>query len=247
MKKLIAVIGIFSLGVALGRMFDAQQRAEAGGNSLPPCQDINGDSQSDITDAIFFLQWRFLGGPEPACPPSNVQPGGLPDTGQTKCYDQAGAGIPCDSTTCSGQDGRYATGCPSEGRFVDNGDGTVTYTCTGLMWEKETADVNVDGQSTDQDYLRWCDALAYCENMSFAGHDDWRLPNVRELQSIVDYGRFNPSIDPVFGAFSAAYWSSTSAASDPAGAWGIYFDGGVVDNSLGKDSSYYVRAVRGGE
>jgi len=79
--------------------------------------------------------------------------------------------------------------------------------------------VNGDGQSTVQDYTPWCDALAYCENLDFAGHDDWRLPNVRELQSIVDYGRFNPSIDPVFGACSAWGWSSTSYANNPLYAW----------------------------
>ena len=50
-----------------------------------------------------------------------------------------------DSATCPGQDGFYQTGCAPDHRFVDNGDGTVTDNCTGLMWQKDTADVNVDG------------------------------------------------------------------------------------------------------
>jgi hypothetical protein len=178
----------------------------------------------------------------------------LPSTGQTKCYDSAplsGDEIDCASTDFPGQDGSYQSGCPNEGRFVDNGDGTVTDTCTGLMWQKDTADVNGDGQVLDDgsDHANWCDALAYCENLSFAGHVDWRLPNVRELQSIVDYGRFNPSIGPVFGAFSFSYWSSTSFASFPRAAWLVSFDGGFVnDDEAGqggnKSSPGFVRAVR---
>ena len=147
--------------------------------------------------------------------------------------------------TCSGQDGFYTTECPSGGRFVDNGDGTVTDNCTGLMWQKGTADVNGDGQSTVRDNVPWCDALAYCENLSFADHDDWRLPNVRELQSIVDYGRVQPSIDPVFGALPSFYWSSTSYADYPALAWLVVFGYGhvAVDSKV---YVYPVRAVRTG-
>lgn len=170
---------------------------------------------------------------------------GLPDTGQTKCYDQAGMEIPCDNATCPGQDGRYQTGCLSESRFVDNGDGTVTDTCTGLIWQKDMADVNGDERHDDQDYLLWCGALAYCENLSFAGHDDWRLPNVRELQSIVDYERFNPSIDPVFGALSLACWSSTTIAVFPDGAWIVSFSRGYVGGGVKDSNVFNVRAVRG--
>jgi len=174
------------------------------------------------------------------CPPPAVK--GLPDTGQTKCYDAAGAETPCDSATCPGQDAVYATGCPSEGHFVDHGDGTVSDTCTRLMWQKDTADTNGDGQANS---IRWCDALAYCENLTFAGHDDWRLPNARELQSIVDYGRNDPSIDPIFGAFSTQYWSSTSDDGSPSLAWYVGFGVGSAGLRLeGKTAGYYVRAVR---
>ena len=247
MKNVLSFCLVLGVGVALGRMFDrALPQVEAGGNPLPACQDINGDGGSNISDAVFFLNWLFRGGPEPSCPAGNGQPAGVPDTGQTKCYDQSGAEIPCNSATCPGQDGRYATGCPSEGRFVDNGDGTVTDNCTGLMWQKDTADTNGDGQSTDQDFLGWCEALAYCENLSFAGHDDWRLPNVRELQSIVDYGRFDPAVEPVFSVLpeNAAYWSSTSSASDPGSAWSINFRVGVAAFYGIRGNNDVVRAVR---
>ena len=118
-------------------------------------------------------------------------------------------------------------------RFVDNGDGTVTDSCTGLMWQKNTA----PGSHT------WTQALQYCESLTLAGRTDWRLPNVRELQSILDYGRINPSIDPVFGAESGWYWSSTTIVANPLSAWIVSFA-----NSLavfeGKDRASGVRAVR---
>jgi hypothetical protein len=144
---------------------------------------------------------------------------------------------------CRGQDGFYQTGCPLEGRFVNNGDGTVTDTCTGLMWQLDTADVNGDGKFLHVgDELPWCEALAYCENLDFAGYDDWRLPNIRELQSIVDYGRHWPAIDPVFRAESRWYWSSTSYAGRTRAAWCVHFeDGTVFVHSAERE---HLRAVR---
>jgi hypothetical protein len=226
------------VGVVIARLFDEPSpRAEAGGNPLPPCQDINGDGSSDLTDAIYVLNWLFQGGQAPGCPATNGEPAGLPDTGQTTCHDEAGDLIDCASATCAGQDGLHATGCSSEGRFKDNGDGTVTDHCTGLMWQKDTGN---DGNT-----LNWCGALAYCENLSTAGHDDWRLPDVRELQSIVDYGRLGPAIDPVFGVNSSSYWSSTSSAGASDAAWDVTFEDGNLGDS-GKDDERYVRAVRSG-
>jgi hypothetical protein len=111
------------------------------------------------------------------------------------------------------------------------------------MWQKDTADVNLTADLTDEDFVSWCDALRYCNIVEFAGHDDWRLPNVRELQSIVDYGRPDPAIDPVFGALPRQYWSSTSVADNPGFVWIVVFSGGsVVDTGKGNRSS--VRAVR---
>ena len=249
MKRSLALLLAVGVGVLMARMFDERSPlVEAGGNSLPPCQDINGDGSSDVTDAIYFLNWRFLGGPAPTCPAANAEPAGLPDTGQTTCLDGTGKRIDCGSATCAGQDGSHATGCSSEGRFTDNVDGTVTDHCTGLMWQQYTADVNGDGQVLEDDgsdALPWCAALDYCENLTFADHDDWRLPNVRELQSIVDYGRTFPAIDPVFGAHSSLYWSSTSSALVGDDAWDVTFlDGNSGDS--GKDDQSYVRAVRPG-
>jgi hypothetical protein len=165
-----------------------------------------------------------------------------------KCYNASGEELDCNSITpcLGGQDGVYSTGCLSAGRFVDNGDGTVTDNCTGLMWQKDTADTSGDGQLNDLDHRGWCDAIAYCDNLSFAGHDDWRLPNVRELQSIVDYGlAFPDETHPVFTAVVAYYWSSTSVAGFPSDAWTVGFSIGLICHE-DKLCDQFIRAVRGG-
>ena len=102
--------------------------------------------------------------------------------------------------------------------FVDNGDGTISDEATGLMW----------AQADSGEAMNWEQALAYAQEMNDQGHlgyDDWRVPNVKELQSIVDYTRSpytsdSAAIDPLFGATSITneagvsdygfYWSSTT-------------------------------------
>ncbi|MEQ9300858.1 MAG: DUF1566 domain-containing protein [Cyclobacteriaceae bacterium] len=104
--------------------------------------------------------------------------------------------------------------------FVDNGDGTVTDNASGLMWTQDDSGEGLD----------WEQALAYAESSTFAGNSDWRLPNVKELQGIVDYGYspsatdaslVGPAIDPMFSCTPiineagnddyAYYWTGTSA------------------------------------
>ena len=122
--------------------------------------------------------------------------------------------------------------------LVDNGDGTVSDTETGLMWQKETA----PGSYT------WQGGLSYCEHLILAGHSDWRLPNRNELQTLVDYSRYGPAIDPLLKAntVSSYYWSSTPYAYYTGMVWRVDFYGGGVYNN-DKSNSYYVRAVRAGQ
>ena len=132
----------------------------------------------------------------------------------------------------------------------------MTVLRTGLTWEQKT-DVNVN------DNYSWLGAFAYVAELNamngglgFAGHNDWRVPNVRELLSIVDYGVFYPSIHPIFGPTAGRlmyvmFWSSTSWAGQPdAAAWGVNFRDSVDDLPgmlpFGKTSALRVRAVRGG-
>jgi len=113
--------------------------------------------------------------------------------------------------------------------FTDNSDGTITDASTGLMWM----------QDDTQDGMNWEDALSYSENLEAAGYTDWRLPDAKELQSILDYTRSpgttgSAAIDPNFNATEitneagasdyGCYWSSTTHSnwSDRAGSAGAY-------------------------
>ncbi|MGD9971511.1 MAG: alpha/beta fold hydrolase [Desulfatirhabdiaceae bacterium] len=124
------------------------------------------------------------------------------------------------------------------GGFVDNGDGTVTDSSTGLTWQQETPD----------NAMTWKNALAYCEGLSLGGHSDWRLPTINELRSLVDYSRYNRAINTTYFPDTAAswYWSSTTYASNTYLAWFVDFSYGY-GNKYNKSNNYYVRAVRGGQ
>jgi hypothetical protein len=123
--------------------------------------------------------------------------------------------------------------------YIDNGNGTVTDTGTGLMWQKATA----PGTYT------WEAALVYCENLNLANHTDWRLPTAKELASLVDTSRNSPAINTTYlpDTRSSDYWSSTTYAGSSYYAWYLNFgDGGLYLNH-GKGLAIYVRAVRLGQ
>ena len=97
--------------------------------------------------------------------------------------------------------------------FVDNGDGTITDLATGLMWQKADSVVTYN----------WEQALDYAENLTLAGYSDWRLPNVKELQGIVDYTRSpatsgTPAIDPLFDSTARSPTRAVSSIMIPTGA-----------------------------
>ncbi len=102
------------------------------------------------------------------------------DTGQTTCYDNTSPiTCPGEGEAFYGQDAQHAGNQPS---YVDNGDGTVTDLNTGLMW-----------QQTYSGKMTWDDALAEAETFSLAGYDDWLLPTIKELYSLIDFGGVDPS------------------------------------------------------
>src|SRR5438552_17656912 len=131
------------------------------------------------------------------------------------------------------------------------------------MWEKHSHDGTVHD---DHSKYTWANAFAHVATLNrtnFAGHADWRLPNVRELLSIVTYQNLIPTVTPAFETrcspgcaatrcsctASGNYWSSTSSVASPSRAWFVSFRYGNVDafNSSGSKSvAAFVRAVRGG-
>ena len=129
------------------------------------------------------------------------------------------------------------------GPYVDNGDGTVTDSATGLMWQK----------SDDGEWKTWAEALEYCEGLSLAEHDDWRLPDMKELASIMkfdDHESGSLYMDPVFESKNQnpygfyIYWSSTARATHPSCAWTINFSGVPEFSDDGKTLRRLTRCVR---
>ena len=175
-------------------------------------------------------------------------------TGQTTCYDTAGAVIGCGGT---GQDGELQKGLAPA--YADNGDGTITDSQTGLMWEK----LSDDGSIHDKDNTyTWSDTfdtkIAALNGAAFAGHDDWRLPNINELQSLANYGVMLPALNNA--AFNVGcspgctvttcsctmlnyYWSSTSNEQNPSNTWNVNSAFGNI-SQIAKSASGYVRTVR---
>lgn len=248
-KTLVIALLLNALGLSVLSLKTLQTAAAIAPPAPAGNGDINGDGNYNISDAVHFLSWLFQGGPSPVpidveSPPSRVE---LAATGQTRCYDSEGEPVDCALAGCTGQDGAFQAGCPREGRFVDQGDGTVIDNCTGLMWQRATGDLDGNGVVDDADYSPFCVALDYCEGLELAGHDDWRLPNVVELASLVDYGRSFPAIDPVLEVRTdlprSIYVTSTTFLSGPGpGHYFVDFSAGMVIGAGGLAS--HVRAVR---
>jgi len=157
----------------------------------------------------------------------------LPKTGQATSY-----------TISDGEDGdlRMGVAWPSP-RFTNNGDGTITDNLTGLMWD-ESGDTSI-GQKT------WSDALIDCNGLSLGGYDDWRLPNVNELESLINAGKTDSAAwlnGQGFTGVQAAgdYWSSTTSAPPSTNAWYVSLSNGYVI-PVPKTGDCYVLAVRSGQ
>jgi hypothetical protein len=105
-----------------------------------------------------------------------------------------------------------------------------------LMWQDDIAAQNVKGY--------WEDALEYCDHLRLGGYKDWRLPNVRELYSLIDLNADDPAaIEQLSHVVSGDYWSSSVCVSDISDAWLVYFEDGVV-NHYSKTRKRHIRCVR---
>lgn len=220
--------------------------------SEPVCGDVNDSGSVTTSDALAVLKNAVGQALELTCPPlaSPLK------TGQTTCYNVAGAVIECPG---SREDGDLQMGVTPS--FQDNGDGTVTDNATGLMWEK----LSNDGSVHDADaFYSWANAFEKVQTLNsqnFAGHNDWYLPNQFELYTLVNLGPGTPSISSVFhtecpnactvltcsciGSVEPIYWSSTTYlnGSNGSGAWAVHFNGGFTV-AVDKTFSLFARAVR---
>lgn len=162
-------------------------------------------------------------------------------TGLEQCHDTGGREVPCDD---SGQDAAYGLGLRVDGaRFeLDTAGEVVRDRLTGLYW---TRDASQGGFP-----VSWREALEYIAQMnadSAHGRADWRLPNRRELRSLVNHGRRRPVLDedhPFASVFQNWYWTSTTAAKEPGYAWRVHMAGGRMFYGR-KDEGSMVWAVAG--
>ncbi len=159
---------------------------------------------------------------------------GTAKTGQTISYTD-------------GDDGENQKGYPkTPPRFVDNGDGTITDKASGLMWIKDPGELGgIWGNPEEPAAVNWGQAVQNIGGVPYAGHSDWRCANLKELLSIMDYGKSSPSIDETFFPFNTSdyYWTSTTYWDDTSYAWIVDTNDGsvVTDDQI---NSWYVMLVR---
>jgi len=150
-------------------------------------------------------------------------------------------------------------------RFTDNSDGTVTDNLTGLIWLKQ-ADYNSIASGGQTGTANWNTAVDFCKELkdgdcgltdsSSAG--EWRLPNVKELQSLIHYEYDTPAVpntagtgqltpdDPFTEVQSDYYWSSTTYSASTSSSWSVRMSDGRI-NGGNKSGTCYVWPVRGGQ
>jgi hypothetical protein len=163
----------------------------------------------------------------------------VPQTGQTTAY-------------ATGDDGDLQTGVSwPVPRFTDNLDGTITDTLTGLIWLKQANCPTISPAD-------WSTALAHANSLAHgqcgltdgSQVGDWRLPNLKELQSLVDLGHFAPALlsgHPFVGVQPENCWTSSTYGGNPENAaWNVYLQSGYTAG-LVKSGAYLVWPVRGGD
>ena len=206
-------------------------------------------------DQIYLQVEQIVAQRDPA---TDVRTINLPKTGQTKCYDTTGKGIPCTET---GQDGEIRAGVAwPELRFTTNADFTIQDNLTGLVWAPDgnimpTRDPGWDADGIANDgRVTWQHALDYVTKLNsenYLEHNDWRLPNVNELEGLENADEANIATWLNAQGFTKVqagdYWSSTTCAEYPEeGAWYISMWSGYVSN-YSKSNEIYVWPVCGGQ
>jgi len=140
-------------------------------------------------------------------------------------------------TTLENKMANLESNCTSN--YAENGDGTITDSCTNLVWQKESGDS-----------MTWANANAYCSDLVLASQSDWRLPNINELNSIIDYSK-TPAMDSFFiykvheaipdRSFN---WSSTTYLQNDSRAWVVEFYTGDTGTLFKGEFVVFPRCVR---
>ncbi len=246
MKKAISVLALFTI-----LLFAVSAIAQNKVVVVPLGKKPTGDAvAADVLKGKTFSNADTIGmvGVRPLVP--------IAKTGQTTSY-------------ATGDDGNLQKGATwPNPRFTENGDGTVTDNLTGLVWLRDANCINSWYSGFDNDVnpddgrVTWQHALDFVAGMNNnadpasatyadcnAGFTDWRLPNIKELQPLMDFGKYNPALPaghPFSGVVLDYYWSSTSCADAPSYTYGVNLRFGYSYFKV-KSDDFYVWPVRGGQ
>lgn len=165
----------------------------------------------------------------------------LLNTDQTNCYSELGEEIPCPG---SGLDAENRSVPEVTGRRFEIAGDIVTDGRTGQHWSRNASPATFP--------MSWREAFEYIEGLNaskFLGRNDWRLPDRRELFSLISHQYINPSLPeahPFTDVFSGYYWTSSPCSRLGNQAWYIHLGGGRVYRGI-KENSYMVWPVAGGQ
>lgn len=160
-------------------------------------------------------------------------------TGQTICFDESGHQTACHNT---GQDGEIQAGLTfTKGRFKKLKQ-TIYDHDTGLTWLRDA--------NAHKDMMDWTSAFDVISKMNkkmACGYNDWRVPNIFELEGLTDMGQHSPALSEghAFQDVQAFYWSSTTSMYDMNYAWVLYMVDGAVGVGYKSSSEFYLWPVRG--
>jgi hypothetical protein len=162
-------------------------------------------------------------------------------TGQKNCYDEGGVIIDCRH---SGQDGEFQSGLHYDTHRFKEDPHVIYDRATGLTWLRNA--------NVHRDPMDWASASHSIRQMnreSTYGYNDWRFPNIIELESVTDIGRHSPALSAahLFEDVQDFYWSSTTSMYDTSYAWVLYTKDGIIGVGHKPLSEFYVWPVRGNE
>ena len=213
-----------------------------GSTCVNPCEPNPCETLSNSTHECISTSWNkyecgcddnfYWWGKDQGCRSQKYTPGVI-CTGLTKCFNSsAEIECPVEGAAYFGQDAQYAElgFCIPQSFSVKNvsGQNIVADNNTGLEWQP----------AISEEHYTWDDALDYCENLTYAGSGDWRLPTKTELLTIYDASGLSPYFKE-----TNVVWSS-SWRNEPDEAWAVSFSNGQPYRAE-KDSHYNLRCVRG--
>lgn len=166
-------------------------------------------------------------------------------TQQDRCFDSSGTEIP--SCEDSGQDKEYQAGLMIDLYPDTVVSGVTNDHTTGLGWQDNYQDNKGYATANTIPYLKWQEAVDYCDAIDLGAYTDWRLPSLQELATLMRFNNSTTALDTegFLHYQNDAYWSSTEYKPGPANAWGLFMNTGADIYGLKSNQYMYVRCVRG--